>query len=341
LASILSDFSFIHIFSTNKTSIMGNIEATPTVTPCEDFDPESDAARLDAAMDGAGTNERPIIRIITRRGKLQRQAIKEVFEANHGEPLVDRLKSELSGDFEDTVLAIMDLPAVYDAKQLRKAMLGPGTNEEILIEIICTRTNEQINRIRLAYTELFDRSLVDDLRDETSGDFKHLLVALVTVERDELYETDEDQAETDAQAIFDAGEGRWFGTDEDEFTKVLATRSYLQLRIILLKYFAIAGNTMEEAIDSETSGNLHDAYMAIVELVKDHWGYYAKKLHGAMRGVGTDEDALTRHIVGRSEIDLGNIKDRYEELYGNSLWQDISDECSHDYKRLLLNLIAE
>ena len=59
---------------------------------------------------------------------------------------------------------------------------------------------------------------------------------------------------------------------------------------------------MEEAIDAETSGNLHDAYMAIVELVKDHWGYYAKKLHGAMRGAGTDEDALTRHIVGRSEV---------------------------------------
>ena len=66
----------------------------------------------------------------------------------------------------------------------------------------------------------------------------------------------------------------------------------------------IAGNTIEEAIDGETSGNLHDAYMAIVDLVKDHHAYYAKKLHDAMRGVGTDEDALTRHIVGRSEVIL-------------------------------------
>ena len=45
---------------------------------------------------------------------------------------------------------MFQLPAVYDAKQLRKAMVGPGTNEEILIEIICTRTNEQINKIRVS-----------------------------------------------------------------------------------------------------------------------------------------------------------------------------------------------
>nr|XP_002131176.3 annexin A13-like [Ciona intestinalis] len=293
------------------------------------------------AMDGLGTNERPIIRIITRRSTTQRQILKRQYEDMFGEDLVDRLKGELKGDFEDTVTAIMDRPVVYDAKQLRKAMAGPGTNDEILIEILCARSNEKINQIRVAYNELFDRSLADDLRDETSGDFKHLLMMLTLAERDELFEVDEGQAEADAQAIYDAGENRWFGTDEDEFTKVLATRSYLQLRWIFNKYDDIAGNSFEDAIDSETSGNLQTAYKAIVSLTKDHHGYYAQKLHEAMRGIGTDEDALTRHIVGRSEIDLADIKDKYAEMFGNGLWEDLSDECSGDYKRLLLALIKE
>lgn len=55
-------------------------------------------------------------------------------------------------------------------------------------------------------------------------------------------------------------------------------------------------------MQGETSGNLQAAYMAIVAMVRDHLGYYAEKLHGAMRGLGTDEDALTRHIVGRCEV---------------------------------------
>ena len=44
---------------------------------------------------------------------------------------------------------------------------------------------------------------MEDLRDETSGDFKHLLLAMVLAERDELFEIDEDAATEDAQAIFD------------------------------------------------------------------------------------------------------------------------------------------
>ncbi|CAK8672060.1 annexin A13-like [Clavelina lepadiformis] len=320
---------------------MGNLEATPTVTATDDFDPDQDCERLHDAMDGLGTNERPIIRILTRRSTLQRQILKQRYEETYGEELVERLKEELKGDFEDTILAVMDPPVVYDAKQLRKAMRGPGTNDEVLIEILCSRSNEKINLIRAAYAELFERSLADDLRDETSGDFKNLLLAVVLAERDELFDIDEDQAEADAQAIYDAGENRWFGTDEDEFTKVLATRSYLQLRIIFEKYEGIAGNSFEDAIDAETSGNLHDAYKAIVYIAKDHFGYYAQKLNDALRGCGTDDDALIRHVVGRSEIDLGNIKDRYEEMFGKSLWQDISDDCSGDYKKMLMNLLME
>ena len=69
----------------------------------------------------------------------------------------------------------------------------------------------------------------------------------------------------------------------------------------------IAGNSFEEAIEAETSGNLQTAYKAIYYIATDHYGYYAQKLNDALRGIGTDDAALIRHVVGRSEVTADSI----------------------------------
>lgn len=52
------------------------------------------------------------------------------------------LERELSGHFKKTALALLDRPSEYDARQLQKAMKGLGTDEAMLIEVLCTRTNK-------------------------------------------------------------------------------------------------------------------------------------------------------------------------------------------------------
>ena len=65
--------------------------------------------------------------------------------------MVDDIKGELSGDFEKTVLALLMPPTDYLASEVKRAIKGLGTDEAVLVEVICTRTNEQMTELKEAY----------------------------------------------------------------------------------------------------------------------------------------------------------------------------------------------
>ncbi|XP_067291206.1 annexin A13 isoform X1 [Pseudorasbora parva] len=315
---------------------MGNCQ--PTIVPYEDFDVVADIKAIRKACKGLGTDEKAIINILANRSAYQRLEIKEAYFEKYDDELVEVLKSELTGNFENAILAMLDPPHVFAVKELRKAMKGAGTDEDVLVEILCTATNADIATYRETYTQVHDRDLEADIEGDTSGDVRRLLTFLLQGNRDESYEVDEVLAEQDAVSLFEAGEGS-FGTDESTFSFILATRNYLQLQATFKAYEAISGTEILDAIDKETSGTLKDCYITLVRCAKNPQLFFARRLNAAMKGAGTDEDTLIRIIVCRSEIDLETIKDMYLEKYDVSLKDAISSECGGDFKRLLLAIL--
>ncbi|XP_059802216.1 annexin A7-like [Hypanus sabinus] len=310
-----------------------------TVKPVANFNAQSDAEILRQAMKGAGTNEQAIIDVVANRSNDQRQKIKLAFKTLYGKDLIKDLKSELSGNMEEIIIALFMPTTYYDAWSLRKAMEGAGTQDRVLIEILCTRNNQEIREIVRCYKEELGRNLEKDLKKDTSGHFKRLLISMSQGNRDETQTVDMQKATADAEKLFRAGEGK-LGTDESTFNMILATRSFPQLKATIQEYGRLANRELMKAIDREFSGDVCDGMQAIVQCVVNRPAFFAEKLYKSMKGLGTSDSTLIRVIVTRSEIDLVQIKQAFWEKYQKTLRMMVESDTSGDYKRMLLAIIG-
>ncbi|XP_030834955.1 annexin A5 isoform X1 [Strongylocentrotus purpuratus] len=315
-------------------------ETHGTVRPHHPFDAEQDASVLRKAMKGMGTDEKAIINLLATRSNAQRQTIKLQFKTMYGKDLIHDLKSELSGKLEDLILAMFVPGPQYDAYAINKAIKGLGTDEEILIEILCTRTNKEIHEINEEYKKQFRTTMEKDCIGDTSGHFKRLLVSMCQGNRDESSTVDMAKAQAEANALYQAGEKKW-GTDESEFNRILATRNFAQLRATFKEYTRIAQRDLLNSIEREFSGNIKNGLKTIVQCTQSRPSYFADRAYRAMKGAGTDDDTLIRVIVTRSEIDLVEIKKAFLEKYHKTLGKMVSGDTSGDYKKLLVALIGQ
>lgn len=304
------------------------------------LDYEHQAEALREAMEGAGTDEETIIRVTAQTTNVEKQGIKSAYKQCFGRDLTEDMISETSGDFEKLLLALWDGVADYEAKCLRKAMDGLGTDEKTLYEIITSHSSQELLQIRRRYEGMYGRNLEKDLKKELSGDFERFLVALINCNRDQGRSVDFDLAKEDAIELFEAGE-LILGTDESTFIRILATRNDYQLRRTFRIYKTHADKDIREVIKDEFSGDICQSLLAFVEMiVEDRPTYFAQLLNQALKGLGTDDKKLIRIIASRREFDLHRTCLRYSELYGRQLIDDVRDDTSGDYRRLLTAILS-
>uniref|UniRef100_A0A8V0YPV9 Annexin n=1 Tax=Gallus gallus TaxID=9031 RepID=A0A8V0YPV9_CHICK len=324
-----------------ELSAVAKVELRGTVQPASNFNDDGDAQVLRKAMKGLGTDEGAIIEVLTQRSNAQRQQILKAYKAHYGRDLLADLKSELSGSLAKLILGLMLTPAQYDAKQLRKAVEGAGTDESTLIEIMATRNNQEIAAINEAYQQAYHKSLEDDLSSDTSGHFKRILVSLALGNRDEgpenLTQAHEDAKVRTLQKLADVASNDSSDSLETRFLSILCTRSYPHLRRVFQEFVKMTNHDVEHAIRKRMSGDVRDAFVAIGQCRAPGRSPFACFLP-ALGGAGTDERTLTRIMISRSEIDLLNIRGEFIDLFDKSLYHMIEKDTSGDYCKALLAL---
>lgn len=125
----------------------------PHMLPHTHFNAENDGRKLKEALEGSGTNEQCIIDIVTTRSNSQRQEIAAWYDNTFDRNLNDDLNDKLSGKFRDIIMGLMTPINEYLCKELHKSLSGLSTDEDALIEILCTKTNIEMAQLIVAYDD--------------------------------------------------------------------------------------------------------------------------------------------------------------------------------------------
>ncbi|KAF9970221.1 hypothetical protein BGZ73_007099 [Actinomortierella ambigua] len=302
--------------------------------------PQQDAATIRDACRGFGTDEKKLIGVLAKRPAEHIALVASAYKQLYGRDLEDTVKKETSGDFGRVMRFLCLQPIVLDAELVRDACVGAGTNERQLIEVLLGRSNNDMAHLKTVYYQIYHKSLEHVVRDDLSGDLKKLFTIAIEGKRDEVgyYQYN---VEADVQALYKAGAGR-IGTDEMEFIRIMTNRPDAHLRQVFAQYAARHGRKITKVIKKEFSFNLKTALVYLASWIIDPAHCIAKQLEKAMRGVGTNDQALTRLLVRhRNPQFMAQVKAAYYRKYKKSLRDRVKGETSFHYKNALVAIIGD
>ncbi|KTG44546.1 hypothetical protein cypCar_00025459 [Cyprinus carpio] len=231
---------------------------------------------------------------------------------------------------QGTVKPFAQFDAAMDAGVLDKAIKAKGVDELTIIETLVRRSNAQRQQIKAAYQQTVGKPLDVALKAALKGELEEVVLGLLMTPaqydsfllhgamkatRSEDKVVQEELADKDARALYEAGEKRK-GTDCGVFIDILTSRNACHLRRVFQLYSKYSKVDVAKAIDLELKGDIETCLIAVGKI-------------------------LTRILVRRSEIDLAKIKQEYQNKFGKSLYQDIQDDTKGDYETILLALCGQ
>ena len=129
-----------------------------------------------------GTDESRFNQVLASRNVNQLKATFDAYARISKYDIERSIEREMSGDLKNGFLAVVQCIRARDeffANRLFKCMKGAGTNDRTLVRIIASRCEVDMVEIKAAFLHLHKKSLGKMIEDDTSGDYKKLLLTLI------------------------------------------------------------------------------------------------------------------------------------------------------------------
>lgn len=298
---------------------------------------EEDLEILHQSLKKFLSDDESIIKITLKYQKKKRQELKKEYKELFDSDLENDISKKLNGKFKKTILGLWDIPSDFDARNLYKSIRKIGTNQETLIEIICTRSNSELKLIKESYLKLFNEDLEKQLNQVLNGNLQKLLLTLLKCQRNENTNIDQNITKKKAEDLYNLGKGKW-EDNEDYINKLFCSLSPNEFISFSNFFYQFAKNSLRKEIEKEITGNYQQALLTIYDGIICPSEFFARKINRAVKGIGTKDKMLIRILVYREEIDIHQIRIIYKNLIGKELADDIKGDTHGSYRKVLMEI---
>lgn len=208
------------------------------------------ARTIHNAVTGAGTNESAIIDVIAHLTPEQIAELKTTYFQIFNQDLLKNLKSDTSGNFWKVIRNVLQAKqnAVGNPEEEAKLLYEKGeaklgTDDDFFVQFFTHHSSESLRKINDAYKEARGHFLEQAIKNETSGAYQDLLVALV-----------QSRSVYWAKRIRHAVKG--LGTNDELLRRGFAINSHEQLKEISVAYVKVDGadRSLRADVLGDTSG---------------------------------------------------------------------------------------
>ena len=285
-------------------------------------------------------NEDEITKITLNHTNAQRVKLREDYQAKYSRDLIKDLESNFSKEFKDCLVGLYKSPAEFDADLLYNAMKGAGSDKEVMTEVVCFRSPEEFEAIKAKFQEKYGKDLISEIKDECSGDYRKIILALLDNKRVPNSNPDLENCTKIAKELYDAGEGK-IGTNEEVFIKYFTTLSPEELLLVCKEYHKNHKRNMLDSIEEEFSSHTKDLLKIVLYSLYSPSEFYARNIQMSVAGLGTADNKLIRSIIARSEKDMAKIKKYYKKIYNKDMIEDVKGDISGSYRNILEGLMQK
>ncbi|XP_037094009.1 annexin A8-like [Pollicipes pollicipes] len=237
--------------------------------------------------------------------------------------------------YSPTVRPSENFNAEEDARVLKEAMKGMGTEEGPIVDILAKRCFKQREEITQAYKREFGRDLAEDLQKELGGDLEDLMMGLTYSYFEYL-----------SHELKKAFKG--FGTKEKVVNEILLSRNNSELHLLQEVYAKTCHSSLEEDIREDMKGDLEKLLVALLsgsrnevsDADSDKAKVQAQDLYNAgEQKLGTNEAVFRQLFSHESLPQLLAIAEEYENISKKTLKEAIESELGGGFQQALLIIL--